>query len=156
MDPQKMVIFNLPLASAYVRRIFMSRCDLTVTLDFEDAGPSKVMRASAPPSPPEASASSVPSIELRIPAQDLLPSISALFHTSGAAVATGTDQTISQHTARTADSPGYALRRRSHAAKVRTEVRTEESRGRMKAEGDDSAVEYQQTVEALLLLSDSP
>lgn len=96
---------------------------------------------------------------MRNPAHDLLPSISRILAPQSPAPVGAGDQQAKAVPARTPESPGYALRRRNHAAKVKAEVKAEESTAtlaRLKTEVDDSAVEYQQTAEALLLLSDSP
>jgi hypothetical protein len=119
---------------------------------FEETQSNKVMRSSAPPSPPEASASSVPSMEAGSPPNPPLPPLTPLMPTT-----VGSDQSPSTPVGRGQDSPGYLLRRRTSSVRSMSEDGLEEHcSARRVLDPDGAAVEYQQTAEALLLLSDTP
>lgn len=128
-------------------------------LIFEENSPSKAARVGPSQGAAEPAAASGTSPEAQKPAQDVLPSISHILAGGSASTVGGTDQPQSLPPVRATESPGYTLRRRHSAGKPALDVTAEESSialARLKCEVEDSAAEYQQTVEALLLLSDSP
>lgn len=128
-------------------------------LFFEETTPSKSMRVSSPESSEDITLASKSPSEAPKPTQDVLPSISHILGAGSSSTSGGADHPQSLPPVRTTESPAYSLRRRHSAAKSALEDAAEKSSialARLKGEVEESATEFQQTVEALLLLSDSP
>ncbi len=133
----------------------------------ENVPPAKASRQQpAPSSPPEASTSTVPSVELGTNSHEALPSISQILSPAVEGSSPEREPVVPRARSANPDSPGFTLHRRTPLANITHDGASGAAAAagsstdalkavyRLKAEVDDSAVE-DQTVEALLLLGDS-